>query len=377
MKNFFVQILSITLMLVINSACSNHKAQKSGNSDVFEKVDTLFSQWDNTDSPGCALAVIKDGKIFYKRGYGMADLEHNIAISPNTVFYVGSVSKQFVAMCLLLLEEEGKLSVDDDIRKYLPEFPVYQVPITIRHLIHHTSGIQDYLLLWTLSGKDYLDYMPENEVYKMLCSQEKLDFIPGEKQSYSNSGYFLSAMIIRRVSGKSLRDYAEEKIFKPLGMTSSQFNHDNKRIIKNRAFGYVPIDKDTFGNLIMRFDLVGSGGLYSTVEDLFQWDQNFYHNKLGETGQSLINKMVTNGRTSDGKEVNYAFALINGIYRGCKTIQHSGSLGGYRSHIIRFPDQQFSVIILSNLSSFEPGSLAYKVADIFIDEHLLPGLSNK
>jgi CubicO group peptidase (beta-lactamase class C family) len=363
------KIFSTLFLLLLSFGCQTALNPKDPdrNPGLLTNVDKIFEVWNNSNSPGCALAIIKDGKILYKRGYGMADLEHDIPISSNTVFYVGSVSKQFTAMCLLLLEEEGKLSLDDNIRKYLPQFPEYNKPITIRQLIHHTSGIRDYLLLWYISGKDYLDYMSEDEVYKLICSQKELDFTPGEKHAYSNSGYFLSSLIIRKVSGKSLREYAEENIFKPLGMKNSIFNDSNKNIIKNRAFGYTPLNEGNFGNVFMRFDLVGSGGLYTTIEDLYLWDQNFYHNKLGKGGQTLINKMCTNGKFNDGKEVNYAFGLINGQYKGFRTIQHGGSLGGYQAHILRFPDQTLTIIVLSNLATIDPGSLANNVADIFLD----------
>jgi CubicO group peptidase (beta-lactamase class C family) len=368
-SNPMEKIFSTIILLFLSFGCQTAFDSKDPdrNPGLLTNVDKIFEGCNNSNSPGCALAIVKDGKILYKRGYGMADLEHDIPISSNTVFYVGSVSKQFTAMCLLLLEEEGKLSLDDNIRKYLPQFPEYNKPITIRQLIHHSSGIRDYLLLWYISGKDYLDYMSEDEVYRLLCSQKELDFTPGERHAYSNSGYFLASLIIRKVSGKSLREYAEENIFKPLGMKNSIFNDSNKNIIKNRAFGYTPLNEGNFGNVFMRFDLVGSGGLYTTIEDLYLWDQNFYHNKLGKGGQTLINKMCTNGKLNDGKEVNYAFGLINGQYQGFRTIQHGGSLGGYRAHILRFPEQALTIIVLSNLSIIDPGSLANKVADIFLD----------
>jgi CubicO group peptidase (beta-lactamase class C family) len=358
--------LSIILLLF---SCKTEFESKvhDKNTPLFDRVDSIFKEWNNTNSPGCALSIIRDGEIWYNRGYGMADLEHDIPISSNTVFYVGSVSKQFTALSLLLLEEEGKLSLDDNIRKYLPEFPEYNRPITIRQLIHHTSGIRDYLLLWYISGKDYLDYMPEVEVYKLICSQKELDFSPGERHAYSNSGYFLSSLIISKVSGKSLREYAEENIFKPLGMKNSVFNDDNKRIIKNRAFGYTPLNEKEFGNVFMRFDLVGSGGLYTTIEDLYLWDQNFYHNKLGKGRQTLITAMYINGKYNDGEEVNYAFGLINGKYKGFRTIQHGGALGGYRAHILRFPEKAMTIIILSNLSTLDPASLANRIVDIILD----------
>jgi CubicO group peptidase (beta-lactamase class C family) len=364
LKSLLVRIIVVISILITGliSACK----REAKDSQPFETVDNLFTEWNNTHSPGCALAIIKDGKILYEHGYGMADLEHDIPVSPNSVFNIASVSKQFVAMCLLLLEEEGKLSLEDNIRKYLPEFPEYNSPITIKNLIFHTSGIADFHMIWDIEGKDALNRTPAEEVFKLICSQEKLDFTPGEKQLYSNSGYFLSSIIIRRVSGKSLKDYAKEKIFIPLGMRNSEFLDDNKSIIKNRACGYTPLIEGGFGNAIMRYDLVGGGGLYSTVEDLYLWDQNFYHNKLGNGSQLLIDKMLTNGRTNDGKEVNYAYGIINGNYKGFRIVQHTGDFGGYKSFMVRFPDKNLSVIVLSNLAGFSASSLAYQVADIFI-----------
>jgi CubicO group peptidase (beta-lactamase class C family) len=342
------------------------------NTSLSSQVDTLFAPWNTPTSPGCALAVIQKGRTLYKRGYGMADLEHNIPITRETVFYIGSTSKQFVAMCILLLEEQGKLSLDDDIRDYLPKFPEYDRPITIRHLIHHTSGIRDYLTLWNLAGKDYLDYMPEQAVYDMICRQKELNFSPGEQYLYSNSCYFLLALIVKKASGQTLREYTRDNIFHPLYMFQTHFHDDIHYIIKNRAFGYTRTENGQFGNLHMRFSLVGSGGLYTTIEDLFIWDQNFYRNRLGSRDPALIEKMHVNGRLNNGEDLDYAFALRNGRYRGLKTVEHGGALGGYRAQLLRFPEQQFSIIILSNLDSFNPTDMAYRVADIYLEDQMAP-----
>ncbi len=363
---FLFWILLIPIFILAASGNSRD------NNSLAAKVDALFAEWDNRNSPGCALAVIKDGAIVYKRGYGMADLEHDVPISSNTVFYIGSTSKQFVTACILLLAEQGKLALDDDLRKFIPEFPQYDKPITIRHLVHHTSGIRDYLTLWELSGRSYLDYVPEQAVLDMICRQKELNFAPGDQHLYSNSCYFLLGVIVKRVSGKTLKEFAHENIFAPLAMNNSHFHDDNKHLVKNRAFGYAKTDNGKFGNLTMRFDLVGSGGLYTTVDDLFLWDQNFYNNKLGKSGPQLIETMLTNGKLSNGEEVNYAFALTHGVYRGAKTVSHGGALGGYRAQLLRFPEHKFSVVILSNLASFNPTALAYKVADIYLAEHLKP-----
>lgn len=334
------------------------------------RVDELFSEWSTTNSPGCALAVIKDGKIIHKRGYGMADLEHDVPIRPSSVFYIGSVSKQFVAACMLLLDEQGKIDLDADVRTYIPEFPDYGYKITIRNLIHHTSGIRDNLTLWELVGRSHLEEIPEEEIFDMICRQKELNFEPGTRYMYSNSCYFLMSIIVKRASGLSLREYADKHIFHPLGMQHSIFGDNNRRIIRNRAFAYGKNSDGSFNSMLMRFDLVGSGGLYSTVEDLFLWDQNLYNNKIGTRGQAFVDDMLTNGKYKDGSDVDYAFALVNGEYKGLRTISHSGALGGYRAYFVQFPDQQFSVIILSNFENFQPGDLAQKVADIYLADQL-------
>jgi len=331
-----------------------------------QAVDKLFAQWDAPDSPGCALSVIQNDEVTYTRGYGMADLEHDIPITPQSVFYIGSVSKQFVAMCMLLMDEQGLIDLDEDVRTYLPELPDYGYKITSRNLIHHTSGIRDNLTLWELAGNSILNEIPEEEIFDMICRQEELNFEPGTQYLYSNSCYFLMSIIVKRNSGLSLREYADKHIFKPLGMKHTQFGDDNRRIIKNRAFGYQQTSSGKIENMILRFDLVGSGGLYSSVEDLYLWDQNFYGNKLGTRGPALIKDMLTNGRYNDGSEVDYAFAVKNGKHNGLPTISHSGALAGYRAFYVQFPEQQFSVIILSNLANFLPSKLASQVADIYL-----------
>ncbi|NIM49557.1 MAG: serine hydrolase [Gemmatimonadales bacterium] len=337
-----------------------------------ERVEAVFAEWDKPDSPGCAVAVIRDGKIVYEDGYGMANLEHGVAITPRTVFYAGSVSKQFVAMSIALLAEQGALSFDDDIRRYLPEIPEYDQPITIRHLVHHTSGLRDYLTLSSLAGRDYAGGLLEQEVIDLVARQRELNFQPGERYLYSNSGYFLLAEIVRRASGMSLREFAEEHIFKPLGMNESHFHDDNTHVVPNRADGYSRRDDGSWGAMTMRFALVGSGGLYTTVEDLFRWDQNFYHNRLGTGGQALIDTTLTRGVLNNGNELDYAFAISLGEYRGRPTVSHGGALGGYRAHLVRFPEQRFSVAMLCNLANVNPGSLANQIADAYLADQLAP-----
>lgn len=331
-----------------------------------EMVDRLFQPWNRKGSPGCALALIQDGKIVYKRGYGQANLELNVPITPRSVFYLGSCSKQFTAMSVALLAREGKISLDDDIRKYIPEIPDYGQLISIRHLIHHTSGFRDYLTLLEIAGVPFGNYH-EEDVLELIGRQKELNFRPGEKYLYSNSGYFLLAVIVKRASGKSLREYANEKIFNPLGMKNTRFHDDFKELIPNRASGYFPGPGGCFLNFISTFDCVGSGGLYSTVEDLSLWDLNFEQAKIG--GPELIRQIQSPGTLTNGEVLDYAFGLIVGTYRGLKTVSHGGALGGYRAMMARFPEQNFSVICLANLSTSSLGQLGWKIADIYLENY--------
>ncbi len=335
-----------------------------------DQVDKLFAKWDKKDSPGCALAIIKDGKIIYKHCYGMADLERDVPITCESVFNIASTSKQFVAMSIALLAEEGKLSLDDDIRKYIPEMPDYGNKITIRHLVHHTGGIRDYSDLMFLVGMPYENNYPEEQIIELIARQKALNYKPGDKHLYSNSGYILLGEIVKRVSGKSLNEFTKEKIFQPLGMKITHFYDDFTRVVKNRAIGYSSKKDGGYGIALFLNDLVGAGGLLTSVEDLFLWDQNFYHNKLGQQVQKLIEQILTPGTLNNGKKLNYAFALNIGEYKGLKMISHGGAWAGYQSQLLRFPGQQFSVICLSNLAGFNPTVMAKKVVDIFLADHL-------
>jgi CubicO group peptidase (beta-lactamase class C family) len=332
--------------------------------DLDNRVDSLFSQWDSTDSPGCALALVKDGKIIYKKGYGMANLELGIPISPDSTFYIGSVSKQFVAMCIALLVDRGVVSLDDDIRKYIPEIPDCGTPVTIGHLVYHMGGIRDYLELESIAGIPF-GFYHEREVIDLISRQKELNFKPGEEYTYSNSGYFLLGVIVKKASGLSLREFADKNIFEPLGMKNSRFHDNFEELIKNRATGYYG-RRGSYRNFISTFDCVGSGGLFTSVEDLYLWDQNFTHQRVG--GKDVMELMHTQGILNNGKKLDYAFGLDIGTYRGLKTVEHGGSLGGYRAEFLRFPVQRFSVIILSNLASVVPSRLARQVADLYLEK---------
>ena len=349
--------LSILLMLMVSLT-------QVTNSPLATKIDQLFAQWDKPDSPGCALVVIKDGQTIYKRGYGVANLDYGIPISSKSVFNIASTSKQFTAMSIALLVREGKISLDDDIRKYLPEMPQYQSPITIRHLIYHTSGIREYSHLMQLAGIRFQDAADE-EVIRIIVRQKGLNFKPGDEYLYSNSGYFLLAQIVKRASGRSLREFAEEKIFKPLGMVNTRFHDDSTEVIKNRATGYTLRTDGGFSIEMTRSDHVGDGGLLTTIDDLILWDKIFYDHKLSG-GWDLIRQFLTPGTLNSGEKIDYAFGMEVETYKGLNVFGHGGAFNGFNADMIRFPDQRFTVACLCNLSNIESGRLTRQVADIYL-----------
>ena len=354
------------LLALLAGSCLAAAAQvpKEAPPALTEKVDRIFRKWDSTVSPGCALAVIKDAQIIYQRGYGMADLDHDVPIRPESVFHVASVSKQFTAAAIVLLAQDGKLSLDDEVRKYVPELPDFGARITIRHLIHHTSGLRDQWDLLGLAGWRYsLDLITDDDVLDLISRQRALNFQPGEKHVYCNTGYTLLAQIVKRVSGQSFREFTTERIFRPLGMSHTHFRDDHAEIVKHQAYGYDEA-KGAFRLSVTNFDTVGATSLLTTVEDLAMWDGNFYEPRVG--GGALVKQLLQPGVLNDGKKLDYAFGLALGKYRGLPTVDHGGADAGYRADLLRFPEQHFSVACLCNLAETNPGQLARRVADVYL-----------
>jgi len=341
-------------------------------SSVTKQVDKVFEKWDKPDSPGCALGIYKDGQIVYKRGYGMADLNDDVPITPATVFHVASMSKQFTAASIVLLAQQGKLSLDDDVRKYIPELPDFGELITIRHLVHHTSGLRDQWNLLELAGWRYsLDLITDDDVMSVMTRQRDLNFKPGDKHVYCNTGYTLMGLIVKRVSGMSLREFTTKNIFEPLGMTHTHFRDDHAEIIKHDALGYEQEGKDKpFRMSLTNFDTVGATSLHTTVEDLQLWDENFYNPRVG--GQAFLQQMLERGKLNSGEQLDYAFGLVAGKYKGLPTVDHGGADAGYRSDLIRFPEQHFSAAVLCNSAETNPSRLARQVADIVLAKDLKP-----
>jgi CubicO group peptidase (beta-lactamase class C family) len=363
-------ILALLLTSCASSSDSVSSAAVSGGVGAGNPViDALFAEFDQPGSPGCGLAVAQDGEIVYSRGYGYANLDYDIPNTPETLFDVGSVTKQFNAACVSMLALEGKLSFDDDIRDWLPELPEYERPITIRHLLHHTGGLRDYLNLFPLAGRD--DYYPISldQILAMMSRQRAPIFPAGEKYAYSNTGYMLLAKIIERASGQSLGQMAQERIFDPLGMTGSHMYEDVQAIIPHRAIGY---DRNTEGELRIvhnyNFDIPGDGQLYATMPDLLRWD-GWLH---GEPSPEIYELMLTDGQLDSGEPVGYALGLVLGDYRGLRTVRHSGGSWGFLTQLVRFVEPGLSIAVSCNSGYAPTRRIVEQIADHYLADLLDP-----
>ena len=331
-----------------------------------DQVDEIFASWDSKDSPGAAVAVVQNGAIVYKKAYGMANLEYDIPNSPSTVFHIASVSKQFTAFSILLLEKAGKLSLDDDIRKYLPEVPDFGKTITLRHLATHTSGMRDQWNLLAMAGWRLDDVITKEHVLKLVSKQKALNFNPGEEFVYCNTGFTLLAEVVARVSGQSFAEFTQAKIFSPLKMKSTLFYDDHEKIVKNRAYSYH--ENNGYKKSVLSYANVGATSLFTTAEDLSLWALNFGNPVVGDT--SLIRKLNTLAVLNNGKTFGGALGQFVGQYKGLNEIQHGGADAGYRSFLTRFPDEKFSVVVLSNAAEFNSGDMAHKVVDVYLKDKI-------
>jgi CubicO group peptidase (beta-lactamase class C family) len=328
------------------------------------KIDALFSAWSKPDSPGAVLAVIKDGKVVRRGAYGMADIEREAVNKASTTFHVASVSKQFTAFAIYLLAQDGKLGLDDDIRKHLPEMHDFGHTITIRQLIHHTSGLRDQWNLLAMAGWRLEDVITESDVLRVVSGQKTLNFTPGKEHLYCNTGYTLLGIIVKRVSGKSLPAFTKERMFDPLGMKHTHFHDDYQTLVNGRASSYGKDQDGKWQYVALSYSNVGATSLFTTVDDLALWDQNFYDGKVG--GMALLAQMQTRGKLASGREIDYAGGLAIGKYRGLDIVEHSGGDAGYRSNIVRFPKEHLAVVILSNAGDMNAPRLSRKVADAYL-----------
>lgn len=339
-------------------------ATAQARADRGEQIDAIFNNLIKPGSPGASMAVIEHGKLVYLKGYGSANLEYNIPITPNTIFHVASVSKQFTAMAVVLLERDGKLSIDDDVHKYLPELPDYGEKITLRNLLQHTSGIRDQWQTLSSAGWSMEDVITQDQILRMLFRQKELNFPPGSRHLYSNSGFTLLAEIVTRVSGEPMPEFCEERIFRPLAMTHTHFHQDLHKIVPGRAYSYSPAKGGGFENDPLNYANVGATSLFTTAGDLVKWLDNFREPKVG--GAAAIARLQEQCVLTDGKKVDYGLGVSLDSYRGLKRISHNGADAGYRSAVMWFPDQELGVAVVSNLGTFNPSQAGNKVAELFL-----------
>jgi CubicO group peptidase (beta-lactamase class C family) len=328
------------------------------------RIDPIFAAYQHSDTPGCAIGVDAPGHETWTNAYGMADLEHAVKNTPNTVFEAGSVSKQFTAAAVLLLVERGKVSLDDNIRKYFPELPVYQRPITVRELLNHTSGLRDWgdvedIAGWPRTTRDYT----HAHVLDILSRQHALNYPPGDAWSYTNSGYNLAAMLVERVSGMSLQAFMRQEFFEPLGMTSTQWRDDFRRIVPNRAIAYDPAGP-TWRQDMPFEDIYGNGGLLTTVGDLLKWNANLASGKLHGP---IFEQMQKPSALTSGKAIGYGFGFFLDDFQGLAEVDHSGATAGYRTWLGRIPGKGLSIAILCNAASANPTDYANQILRLYLD----------
>lgn len=371
MRKYFWLIFAFVFVCFYISVHSQEETVGEKKLSPAERVDKLFSQWDSADSPGAAIIVVKDGMVVFRGGYGSANLEYNIPISPSTIFRVGSTAKQFTGMAIAILARQGKLSLDDDIRKYLTEVPDFGKKITIRHLLNHTSGLRDYWALMFISGPGLEDAITKEHIFKLLKKQKHLNFEPGAEEMYCNTGYFLAAEIVERVTGKSFREWTQENIFQPLSMTSTLFYDDLSMIIRNRAYSYWGSRETGFHKMTDNSSIVGAEGLLTNVEDMANWLRNFDRTRLGS--KKIIEMLHKKGKLNNGEEINYGLGLYNGIYKGLNWFGHCGGTAGFRSALFYFPEHKFGVVVLCNLVTVDPTDIVHQVTDIYLEDYLKSG----
>jgi CubicO group peptidase (beta-lactamase class C family) len=345
------------------------QAQTDLPAGVALRVDSVFAAFDGDDAPGCALGIYRGASLSYARGYGMADLEHRVPIGAHTIFDLGSTSKQFTATAVALLAQDGVLTLDDDVRRWIPELPEYERPITIRHLLNHTSGLRDYIGLLSLAGARYDDVTTAADALAAIVRQRELNFLPGDEFLYSNSGFFLLSEIVQRASGQTLRDFARARIFDPLAMHRTHFLGSYDDIVRDRASAYSP-RRDGYRLDMPRWLQTGDGAVFTSVEELLAWHRNYLEPRLG--GAPLVDALHTRGVLTSGDTLTYALGLRIGSYRGLQDVSHGGAWGGYRAEFARFPGAQTSIAVLCNVGNANASLLARRVADIVLGDVLAP-----
>ena len=358
-------IVKIVCLLAIAALTIKDAHSQALPDSTVKKIDSLFKQWNNPFVPGCTVGIVINDSLVFSKGYGSANLEYTIANTPATIYHMASVSKQFTAWSIVLLEQQGKLHLSDDIHKWLPWFPDLKQKITIRHLLNHTSGIRDQWQLLAISGTRLDDVITQEHIVKILSKQQALNFDPGEKYSYSNSGFTMLAEIVKSVTGQTLRQFTDSAIFKPLGMTSTHFHDDYTEIEKNRAYSYNQKDSH-FTNSILSYSNAGATSLFTNIKDMSKWIMNFYDHKTGN--QQTIDSLTKKGRLNNGKEISYALGISVDAYRGWRQYSHSGGDAGYRTYVTVLPDLKMGFMVFSNAGNFNPNRMTDQMMKLLIKD---------
>ncbi|OGX83628.1 hypothetical protein BEN47_17425 [Hymenobacter lapidarius] len=363
MNNFLLKASLYTLL--VSAAAFTSQAQ--GLPDATKKkIDGLYSKWSASGSPGYTIGIVRNDSLIYSKGYGAANLEYGIPNSPETIYHMASVSKQFTAYCILLLAKEGKLNLNDDVRKYLPWFPDLKQTITIRHLLNHTSGVRDQWTLLNMSGTRIDDVITQEHIVKLLSRQQALDFTPGEQYSYSNSGFTMLSEIVKSVSGKSLQRFADSTIFKPLGMANTHIHDDHTQIVPNRAYSYRSVNKK-YQNAVLSYANSGATSLFTNVPDMAKWVMNFYNQKVGD--KQVLAELTRNGVLNNGKQIPYASGITVDEYHGWKQYSHGGADAGFRTFVSVFPEAKMGFVVFGNFAEALPTVQAYEMIDLLLKDN--------
>jgi len=361
MRNYIIPLVTGILFCTIVPATFSQTLPAA----TTDKIDSFFRQSGNS-TPGYAIGIVRNDSLLYAKGYGMANLEYGIPITPETIFHMASISKQFTAYSIVLLARQGKLNLDDDIHKYLAWFPDLKEKITIRNLLNHTSGVRDQWQLLAISGTRLDDVITQEHIVKILAKQQALNFKPGDEYNYSNSGFTLLAEIVRSVTGKTLRQFTDSVIFKPLGMNNTHFHDDYTEIVPNRSYSYEGAGPNHYVNAVLSYSNDGATSLFTNIDDMSKWIMNFYGHTVGD--QKDIGQLTQKGKLNSGKELDYALGIVVDSFNNQKRYQHGGADAGYRTFISVFPDLKMGFIVFSNLDDANPGRKADQIASLFIKD---------
>jgi len=331
-----------------------------------QKIDSLFLEWNRPNHPGGAIGIMQNGKTVFSKAYGLASLEYLVPNTTGTIFNIASVSKQFTAMGIVLLHQQGKLSIDDDIRTYLPELPDFGETVTIRHMLHHTSGLRSLHAMLGLAGWRSDDSRTNEDLNRFMLNQRDLNFKPGEEYMYCNTGYMLMVNIIEKVTGEEFPDWMKLSIFGPLGMTNTYVEDNYRRIVPHNATSYYQQEGPVFERAVEYWGYVGSGNMHSTTNDLLRWLDNFSNPQPG--WEAHFTMMQTLDKLNSGEANNYAFGVATGNYNGIKSVGHGGSIGGFRSYILTYPEEELSIVVLANFSSAPTGQKTIAISKIVLGE---------